>query len=301
MRRDKLLAEWFWTDRWMGSSGFLLPMEARGLYREMLTAAWRRGARLPNDPEAIQRAVGCTAGEWERCWPKVSKFWRVDGEGLVNDTQLEVFEVARGAAIRASERGRKGAQALHKQSASRAQAERKHCPPSPSPSPSQEQQSPSPEPTNDQDVGTTGTKRESEAEASRPPPTQALLAGGDLPWTPTTAAKEVFAYWQVRTKHEGAQWTPERGKIIQTRLSEEPGTIAEKVAGLKLAVDGAVADPWFNGTESGRPYLDFLSVFKHKGRNRIEQLQSAARRSSAPQLGKGTRASISALNSIGED
>ena len=32
------------------TSGFLLPMEARGLYREMLTQAWMRGARLPNDP-----------------------------------------------------------------------------------------------------------------------------------------------------------------------------------------------------------------------------------------------------------
>ena len=44
--RDKLLAEWFWTDRWQGSSGFLLPLEARGLYREMLTQAWQRGGRL---------------------------------------------------------------------------------------------------------------------------------------------------------------------------------------------------------------------------------------------------------------
>ena len=39
--KTNLRAEWFWTDRWMGSSAFLLPMEARGLYREMLTP--RRG------------------------------------------------------------------------------------------------------------------------------------------------------------------------------------------------------------------------------------------------------------------
>jgi len=87
----KLLAEWFWTDRWIGSSAFLLPMEARGMYREMLTQAWRRGARLPNDHEAIRRAIGATPGEWRRAWPAVQKFWRVDGDQLVNDTQLEIY------------------------------------------------------------------------------------------------------------------------------------------------------------------------------------------------------------------
>jgi uncharacterized protein YdaU (DUF1376 family) len=85
------LAEWFWTDRWNGSSGFLLPMEARGVYREMLTQAWRRGARLPNDHEAIRRAIGATVGEWRRAWPAVQKFWRVEGDELVNDTQLEIY------------------------------------------------------------------------------------------------------------------------------------------------------------------------------------------------------------------
>lgn len=107
----KLLAEWFWTDRWMGSSAFLLPMEARGVYREMLTQAWRREARLPNDHEAIQRAIGATKAEWKRSWPAVSKYWRVDGGDLVNDTQLEVYEDAQGIAKRASERGLKGAHA----------------------------------------------------------------------------------------------------------------------------------------------------------------------------------------------
>jgi uncharacterized protein YdaU (DUF1376 family) len=117
---DKLLGEWFWTDRWMGSSGFLLPLEARGLYREMLTQAWRRGARLPNDHETIQRAVGCTAAEWKRCWPRVERYWRIDGDGLVNDTQLEVYAQCRAEHDAASNRGKKGAQA-------RAQARAQAC------------------------------------------------------------------------------------------------------------------------------------------------------------------------------
>ena len=57
------MAEWFWTDRWDGSSAALLPLEARGLYREMLTQAWRREGRLPSSPEAIKRAVRCTDAE----------------------------------------------------------------------------------------------------------------------------------------------------------------------------------------------------------------------------------------------
>ena len=86
-----LQAEWFWIDRWSNSRGYVLPMEARGMYREMLTQAWRRGASLPNDPEAIQRAIGATPAEWRRSWPKVRKFWRVDGDQLVNDTQVMIY------------------------------------------------------------------------------------------------------------------------------------------------------------------------------------------------------------------
>ena len=138
MKRDKLLAEWFWVDRWDGSSAALLPIEPRGLYREMLTQAWRRGARLPNHHESIQRAIRCTAAEWERCWPAISHFWRVDGSDLVNDTQLEVYEEAMRARDAASERGRKGAQARAQARAqattqAHAQVTLKHKPPSPTP------------------------------------------------------------------------------------------------------------------------------------------------------------------------
>jgi uncharacterized protein YdaU (DUF1376 family) len=91
---QKLLAEWFWTDRWTGSSAFALPIEARGVYREMLTQAWRRGAKLPNDHRAIQRLTGILADEWERCWPLIQGYWRQSGDFLVNDTQLEIYKRA---------------------------------------------------------------------------------------------------------------------------------------------------------------------------------------------------------------
>lgn len=110
---NKLLAEWFWTDRWIGSSAFLLPLEPRGLYREMLTAAWRRGARLPADPITIQRAVACTTSEWERCWPEIRGYWREEGDGLwiMNETQVEIFTETQAITERAANRGRRGAEA----------------------------------------------------------------------------------------------------------------------------------------------------------------------------------------------
>jgi uncharacterized protein YdaU (DUF1376 family) len=108
---DKLIGEWFWTDRWVGSSAFLLPLEARGLYREMLTQAWRRGARLPRDPEAIRRAVGATTDEWRRQWPRIKRYWRVVGKTIVNDTQVEIYAETKARTVRASLRGVAGAAA----------------------------------------------------------------------------------------------------------------------------------------------------------------------------------------------
>lgn len=141
MKHDKLLAEWFWIDRWMGSSGFLLPLEARGLYREMLTQAWRRGARLPNDHEAIRRATGTTNAEWRRTWPKVERFWRVDGDSLINDTQLEVYRTTIGLSLTRAVVGSKGGANRVANRQAKEQANRqanevaKLKPPSPSPSP----------------------------------------------------------------------------------------------------------------------------------------------------------------------
>lgn len=144
MADDKLLAEWFWTDRWSGSSAFLLPIAARGLYREMLTQAWRRGARLPSDPESIRRATGVTPQEWAANWPKIRKFWTVKGDYLINETQVLVYAEAMDRHETLTNRGRKGgiarAQALRKHSLSTTQAVPKVVlnakPPSPSLSPS---------------------------------------------------------------------------------------------------------------------------------------------------------------------
>lgn len=113
-RADKLRAEWFWVDRWVSSSAFLLPVAARGLYREMLSQAWIRDARLPNDHAAIQRATGVSAKEWAALWPKVAAYWRVEGDWLVNDTQVEIYREALRRADIATSKARSGADARWK-------------------------------------------------------------------------------------------------------------------------------------------------------------------------------------------
>ncbi len=130
MATEKLLAEWFWADRWMGSSGFLLPMEPRGVYREMLTQAWRRGAKLPNDHAQIRRAIGASVGEWRRCWPKVKPFWMLKDGALVNETQVAIYADALKKSLAAKTKAKKGAAARW----GNAQALPEECPPSPSPS-----------------------------------------------------------------------------------------------------------------------------------------------------------------------
>jgi len=129
--KDKLLAEWFWIDRWVGSSAFSLPIDARGLYREMLSQAWRRQARLPNDLEQIRRMTGVTMREWKRLWPQVKKYWKVDGNSLVNKTQQQVYAEAKGRADRATSRAQAAAEKRWAEERSRnaqgnAQASPKH-------------------------------------------------------------------------------------------------------------------------------------------------------------------------------
>jgi uncharacterized protein YdaU (DUF1376 family) len=180
MAEEKLLAEWFWIDRYDGSSAALLNMECQGVYRSMLSAAWRRGARLPNDHEAIRRAIRCTPKEWKRAWPQLEGYWRADGEQgewLVNDTQLEVYAEAQAAreaahlrAVAAAEaRWGKRAQAPAQGDAqASARAKHKLSPPSPSP-------------------------------RTTTPPDPPAIAGGQGPPTKAdqeTTVRELVAYWR---------------------------------------------------------------------------------------------------------
>jgi uncharacterized protein YdaU (DUF1376 family) len=103
----KLRAEWFWIDRWLASRARELPMEARGIYREMLTMGWARGGQLPIEEERIVRIIGATPEEWARSYRLVEGFWRRQDDVIVNDTQLEVYAHSLARQEVLSERGRK--------------------------------------------------------------------------------------------------------------------------------------------------------------------------------------------------
>lgn len=187
---EKLLAEWFWIDRWVGSSAFGLPMEARGVYREMLTQAWRRGARLPNDHEAIQRIIGATLKEWTRNWPLIERYWKVEDSYLVNETQQEVYADSIAKQEKSTVRAQAGAQArwqgkrkqMLKQATSDAQAVPTQCPPSP--------------------VSVSGLQ--SPEPSPSPSPRAPLALAGTLP-----------------RDHVQHGWCSNRGKCVPTFLHEE--------------------------------------------------------------------------------
>ena len=107
----KIRGEWFWVDRWMGSSARGLPLEARGLYREMLSQAWLRGCQLPNDHSILRRFVAATEDEWRRAWPLVEQYWRVEGDVLVNDTQREIYDKSMATVARLTAAGKKASAA----------------------------------------------------------------------------------------------------------------------------------------------------------------------------------------------
>jgi uncharacterized protein YdaU (DUF1376 family) len=189
----KLLAEWFWIDRWDGSSAVLLPMEAQGIYRAMLSQAWRRGAALPADLEEVQLLIRCKPSEWARSWPRVQKYWRLQDGLLVNDTQREVYAVALAKALAESKKGRDAANKRWGNHPEDDQAPDdthampghmpEQCPPSPSPDPSR---------TPNGHPPPTPPSREGRSRSSSRG-TAAVPRGEVLAWTETLAAEMIAA------------------------------------------------------------------------------------------------------------
>ena len=249
-------ASWWWIDRWRKSTAYTdLTLAERGAYRELLDECWLRGGVIPANDRILARIVGATPEEWKSIMRAVlARFESCEG-GLRNVTADEVMgQATRRAKNQKNYRDRKrsaNAPDNVPDNATSNKADNKPASPSPSPSPSP-------------------TTEERKTDYVEPALDPTLLE----------AAQEVFDYWRKQTKRH-AKWTKPRRGFLEARLREEDGTMAERVAALKLAVDGALLDPWFNGSESGRVFLDFDNIFRNKGRDRIEKLQEVARRAKA--------------------
>ena len=208
---EKLRAEWFWTDRWFGSSAMLLPLEAKGLYREMLTRAWSLGAKLPAEAKLIKKVVLIEDDEWDRCWPLVEPYWETseDGKHIYNQTQQEVMSASTSLSEKRAKAGRKGGRRsgeVRRGEAKGSKTAKQTNPPSPSPSPSKD-----------------------------------LDPDGNGKATADTVAR-LWAFWVKVFQMEDSPMTltPKRRKKIVTRLKKyTPEQLAD-------AIRGFAKHPWYS-------------------------------------------------------
>jgi hypothetical protein len=83
----------------------------------------------------------------------------------------------------------------------------------------------------------------------------------------TIAAETVFGYWAAKTgRGPRTLMDPTRESRIVARLKENGGDVGE----LFYAIDGALVDPWHNGTTDGIKHLDIDHIFRN--RERVEKL-----------------------------
>lgn len=258
MASERLLAEWFWLDRYQISDAALLPLEPRGLHREMLSQAWLRGARLPNDPDQIRRRCRVTPAEWDRCWPYVSPFWRVDADALVNDDQLETYRdslAAVAAAKTRSLRAQAGAQARREALAQARQLEL------------EEERRLELERQREEPLKKNYQKLELEQELGSETTPPSPPAGGTL---------AVFAYWKATLGHPDAKLTPKRSRLLGERLRD--GYTPEQ---LRRAIDGCRASEWHMGANDRGEVYDDLSLIMRDG-DHVERFIALADRPHAP-------------------
>lgn len=283
MAEPKLRGEMFWTDRWLSSSAYLLRIEARGLYREMLTRAWTLGGYLPAEPALIRKAIGCDEDEWERSWPKIKRYWTKteDGTQIFNSTQLDVLGDAMKKAETRAEKAKKAAQArwnAPSNATSNAQASPKHmleqCPPSPSPSLSKSL-TPSPSPEEDNGVSSaTPTQAGKPAENGR-----------------AADVRAVFDHFAAKAR--GKPRLTEKRKTLIARHLREGRTVEE----LCLAIDGLYLSRWH--TDTGNLTIEYGL----RNDEKIEKGQAIATDERHPdrlgvQMSEQTRRSLTALENF---
>jgi uncharacterized protein YdaU (DUF1376 family) len=87
----KLIALFWWIDRWRSSSAYVdLTLEEQGAYRNMLDEAQLRGGPIPNDERILGRACG-DATAWPRVRAAVMRHFVLQSDGWRNETLDEVI------------------------------------------------------------------------------------------------------------------------------------------------------------------------------------------------------------------
>lgn len=270
-----------WFPRDFMSSTRTWPLEARGIYRELLDAQWDAGGSgvgmLPDDEEQLRELARATPEQWRVAWRFVEpKFPRV--EGGRRNVRLEQH---REAAIADYLGRRKGADKTNSKrwrattetpdndrSANRSacrpaitQRQMSDSPPSPSPSPSS---SSSPEESR-RDAG----KHQSG--------TSKVLTLSGEPYQPATEAEaisEIFAYWASVMNKPKAVLDEKRRALIRLRLKD---WTAEE---LHTAIAGCAGDAWSQGDNNrGKPFNELSLILRDNERiERFIELAKTPRR-----------------------
>lgn len=105
-----------WTDAYLADTSDLTTIE-HGAYLLLLMTMWRAGGSLPADHRQLARFARLTKTQWDRVWPVLERFFRVeDGrivQGRLTDELNAVRRRSRAASDNARSKYRKNNKAAH--------------------------------------------------------------------------------------------------------------------------------------------------------------------------------------------
>lgn len=94
---------WYVRDWRASTARALMSAEARGVYRELLDAAWQEGGSLPQDERLLVALAGCTAGEWKRSKAVVLAQFEAGEDGRLRQPRLS-WQYERAVTVRSARR-----------------------------------------------------------------------------------------------------------------------------------------------------------------------------------------------------
>jgi uncharacterized protein YdaU (DUF1376 family) len=102
--RDSLaMLPWYPRDWRASSSRALMSSLARGVYRELLDAAWLEGGSLPADEPSLVALSGCTPAEWRKVGSIVLTRFEICEDGRLRQGRLS-WQMAQAEALRTKRR-----------------------------------------------------------------------------------------------------------------------------------------------------------------------------------------------------
>ncbi len=90
-----------------------LQAEEHGAYLLLLMAAWKRDGRLPIEPDRLAKLASIKPNRWDPVWKVIGRFFTREGDQYVQGRLARELEISKGKKLRASAKGKKGAEARY--------------------------------------------------------------------------------------------------------------------------------------------------------------------------------------------